>query len=169
MAAMRGMSLAMGLMQRQKGKRFEREIAARLRQLWPDAVTRRASQAERADNPDVFVEGGPPLLSMLWLELQDARDPTPTAKLEQAERDVSLWQQHRLAGDSPIREWKRYPVVVWHRLGGRTVYVTTRLWVATTLAMEAPTLIPNLELTMSFDAFITLLCHAISLGMRSAA
>jgi hypothetical protein len=47
----------MGLMQREKGKRFEREIAMVIRTRWPLVLVRRASQAERADNPDVFVPG----------------------------------------------------------------------------------------------------------------
>lgn len=111
----------MGLMQREKGKRFEREIAGILRERWPSAIVRRASQAERADNPDVFVEGGPPLLGRLWLELQDARKPTPEAKLEQAERDSSAWFMRR-----EERE-RRLPIVIWHRLGERSTWATMRL------------------------------------------
>ena len=112
----------MGRMQREKGKRFERAIATLLRQRWPSAVVRRASQAERADNPDVFVEGGPPLLARLWLELQDARSPTPMAKLEQAERDADWWWNH-----GPSTRTERLPVVVWHRIGERTTWATLRL------------------------------------------
>jgi hypothetical protein len=117
----------MGLMQREKGKRFERGIASEIRERWPDAVVRRASQAERADNPDVFVEGGPPALRCLWLELQDAKSPTPAAKLEQAIRDVTAWQDRR--GLSSSRSWARWPVVVWHRLGERTTWASLPLWV----------------------------------------
>jgi hypothetical protein len=108
-------------MQREKGKRFERDIAARLRALWPNTLIRRASQAERADNPDVFVEAGPELLMRLWLELQDARTPTPIAKLEQAERDAWGWQDLR-PGVSP-----RLPVVIWHRFAECTTWATMRL------------------------------------------
>lgn len=114
----------MGLSQRRKGRAFEQAIAARFRQHWPDAVVRRASQAERADNPDVFIEGGPEVLSRLWLELTDARAPTPLAKLAQAETDIEQWLRRR-----PMALVNRMPVVVWHRLGERTSYVTTRLWV----------------------------------------
>lgn len=113
----------MGLMQRQKGKRFERHIAGILRAYWPDAVVRRASQAERADNPDVFIEGGPSVLSRLWLELTDSRTPMPAMKLQQAEHDIAQWLKRRPTLDN------RLPVVIWHRTGERVSNVTTRLWV----------------------------------------
>ena len=151
----------MGKKSRTKGRAFEQKIAARLRAIWPDAVVRRASQAERADNPDVFVEGGPPLLGRLWLELQDAAQPTPLAKLEQAERDCEMWARTRSVGSG------RFPVAVWHRIHSTTVYVTTRLWVTTTLALACPSLIPGLEITMSLEAFIQLLQHRISMDRRA--
>ena len=124
----------MGRMQREKGKRFERDVAALLRERWPDALVRRASQAERADNPDVFAEGGPRVLERLWLELQDARQPRPLDKLVQAERDATTWYEKRaLEGGVAAR---RYPVVIWHRLAERGIQVTTRLWVFAELALE---------------------------------
>jgi hypothetical protein len=110
----------MGLMQREKGKRFERAIAAELRKRWPDAVVRRSSQAERAYQSDVFIDGGPPLLSRLWLELQDARSPTPMLKLEQAERDCGVQMIESLNG-------LRLPAVIWHEMGARESHVTMRL------------------------------------------
>jgi hypothetical protein len=112
----------MGLMQREKGKRFERDIAARIRERFGCDV-RRASQAERADNPDVFVPHGvaPFKLTRLWLECQDAKNPTPTKKLEQAERDVEAWTSKR---ESYVPRW---PVVIWHQLGDRTSYATMRI------------------------------------------
>lgn len=111
----------MGRMQREKGKRFERQIAAMFRERWPDAVVRRASQADRAHESDVFIEGGPPMLKRLWIECQDARNPTPLAKLEQAEGDV---------GHAHNPNWTNtLPVVIWHRLGAREINVTTRAWV----------------------------------------
>ena len=110
----------MGAMQREKGKRFERDIAARLREVFPDADVRRSSQADRAANSDVVVTGEP-LLERLWLELQDARDPTPLAKLQQAERDIAV---ARRTGVN-----YRMPIVIWHRIRERTSQVTTRLWV----------------------------------------
>jgi hypothetical protein len=109
----------MGLKSRTKGKTFERAIARQLRAVWPDTVIRRASQAERAHNPDVFVEHGPLVLKLLWLELQDAAHPTPAAKLEQAEVDAGNYFQ--ASGQ------RRWPVVVWHRIRERTIHVTLRV------------------------------------------
>jgi len=82
---------------------------------------RRSSRADGAANSDVVITGDP-LLERLWLELQDARDPTPLAKLQQAERDIDLAQR---ASD----RLDRLPVVIWHRIRERSHQVTTRLWV----------------------------------------
>lgn len=102
----------------QKGKAFERRVAAEIRAAvagpYPAADVRRSSQADRAGNSDVHVDGHP-VLSALWLELTDARAPDPLAKLAQAERDVAA------AGGG------RWPVVVWHRLGARSTQATLRL------------------------------------------
>ena len=103
---------------RRKGHDFERAIASQLRSLWPDATVRRASQADRAHQSDVYVTGGPAFLEQLWLELQDSRSPTPLAKLEQAEQDV-------LSGAC----FERLPVVIWHKTAERTTWATMRLWV----------------------------------------
>lgn len=142
----------MGLMQREKGKRFERAIAAELRTRWPAAIVRRASQAERADNPDVFAEGAP-ALTRLWLELQDARQPTPALKLAQAERDAAAWQARR-AGSA------RWPVVVWHRLGERTTWATLRL--GTLLAVTGSTSPAQAVVTLELGAFLDLLAAEVS-------
>lgn len=109
-------------MQRTKGKVFERRIAAILRERWPGVEIRRSSQAERAYEPDVFARGHA-VLERLWLELQDARVPTPLKKLEQAERDIAVLSPAHTPKDH------RIPVVVWHRIREREVNVTTRLWV----------------------------------------
>lgn len=115
----------MGLMQRNKGKRFERAIASILRARFPDATVRRASQADRPHQSDVYIVGGPPVLERLWCECQDSRHPTPIAKLEQAERDSQGWNdRHRL------------PIAITHQLGARTIYVTTRLWVLDVLRAQ---------------------------------
>jgi hypothetical protein len=107
-------------MQREKGKRFERDIAARLREVFPATDVRRSSQADRAANSDVVITGEP-LLERLWLELQDARDPTPLAKLQQAERDIAVARRTDVN--------YRLPIVIWHRIRERASQVTTRLWV----------------------------------------
>jgi hypothetical protein len=143
--ALGGEEAVMGRMSREKGKRFERAIAAELRKRWPDAVVRRSSQAERAYQSDVFIEGGPPLLSRLWLELQDARNPTPLAKLEQAERDISAAGGFRL------------PVVVWHRIGERRTNVTMRLWVLDAIRAETIVRFHDEVITLDFEAFVAVL------------
>lgn len=107
----------MGLMQRNKGKRFERQVAAILRSHWPDAEIRRASQADRAAQSDVYATGHP-VLERLWLELQDAAKPTPIAKLMQAEGDVLV-----------SVDKSRMPIAVTHKIHEQTIYATTRLWV----------------------------------------
>lgn len=112
---------------RQSGKAFEREIARMLRERWPDAVVRRASQADRAVRSDVFVEsGGPAVLSKLWWELTRSRDLTMggvRAKLEQAKRDV--------AGSA---QPDRFPVIVWRDKGSRSTMATVEMsfWVSVT-------------------------------------
>src|SRR5262245_36958500 len=103
-----------------KGKAYERAIARVLRARFPGADVRRSSQADRAGNSDVRVEGHP-VLATLWLELTDQRGAdvgTALGKLAQAERDVAA-----LPPGSPTR----WPVIVWHRTGARTSWVTARL------------------------------------------
>lgn len=105
--------------QRIKGAGFERRIAKLLRERY-GADVHRSSQADRARNSDVVIEPGPGVhqnLPRLWLELQDAREPTPLKKLAQAERDIA--REEAMA---------RVPVVVWHRLGERTVWASLRLY-----------------------------------------
>lgn len=144
----------MGLMQRTKGKVWERKVADMLRQRWPNAIVRRASQAERADNPDVFVEGERKL-ERLWLECQDARKPTPLAKLEQAERDVADWVQRRSDFDHGLR----WPVVIWHRLGERTSYATMRINTLLDIVQPVPDAESELRevVTVELDAFLRML------------
>ncbi len=103
--------------QREKGKTFERKVAAIIRARWPQALVRRASQAERAHNPDVFVEGGPRILQRLWMELQDSANPTPSAKLEQARRDIA-------ADPRPEIGCYRFPVAVTHKRGSTRIVTT---------------------------------------------
>jgi hypothetical protein len=144
----------MGLMQRQKGKAFERKIAAMLRSHWPEAVIRRASQAERADNPDVFIEGGPPILARLWLEMQDARAPTPIEKLGQAERDIHAWNVRRGVA---YQLDHRLPVAIWHRLGERKIWVTTRMWVVDALRVSSAFGCRTIPITMALEDLIHVL------------
>lgn len=158
----------MGRMQREKGKRFERLIADELRRRWPEAVVRRASQAERADNPDVFCEGIP-VLERLWLELQDARAPTPEAKLAQAEADVLAWQARRGFGVDRLGPGERWPIVVWHRLGERTTYATTRLCTLLILAGGVPLQYRVEVVTMDLAAMLDLIAECCASEIARAA
>jgi hypothetical protein len=152
----------MSKMQREKGKAFERRVARLLRELWPNAVVRRASQAERADNPDVFIESSSHTLSRLWLEMQDARRPTPTAKLDQAVMDAGAWHHSRPYADL------RLPFVVWHKLGERDIHITTRLWVIDALRGNQGNN-TDCEVTISWTSFVWLLCLAVDREAREAA
>jgi hypothetical protein len=130
----------MSLMSREKGKRFERRIADDLRRALPQATIRRSLQAHRAYEPDVVIEGDAPTLAKrLWLELTDSRAPAPLDKLAQAERDAQ--------GKGCLE------VVVWHRLGERSVQATMRL--GTALALFLPDAPPHLGL-LAFGAPVTL-------------
>lgn len=139
----------MGLLSRTKGKTFERKIAREFRLRWPDALVRRASQAERADNPDVFIQHGPPLLSSLWLEMHDARNPTPTKKLAQAELDVLTASEYGHAAHLPI--------VIWHKLSERSIQVTMRSWAFAWLAYEQSYPESQYVVTMDLDSFLRIL------------
>lgn len=134
--------------QRAKGNAFERKIARILRQRWPGALVRRASQAERAHNPDVFVEGGPRILQRLWLELQDSASATPTRKLAQAVRDVEADPRQYAQGQH------RLPVAITHRLGARTVEVTLNLGDLMDVVDPCRIHAEDGNVTMSLDAFL---------------
>lgn len=138
----------MSMMQRRKGRGFEQRVARMFREHWPEAMVIRASQAERAHNSDVFVEVGPDVLRRLWLELQDAREPSPIAKLQQAERDIAASAYpHRL------------PCVIWHKLGARDIHVTTRAWVFDAIRGQL-TYVTHTPITMTLDDFVAVLAEA---------
>lgn len=103
----------MGKMQRDKGKRFERQIARKLRDFFPtySETIRRSIQSREAEESDVTGLPG------LWIECQDARIPTPLKKLEQAERDV---RANKLEADV-------IPIAVTHKMRNKTIHVTLRL------------------------------------------
>lgn len=73
------------------------------RELLKESRVRRSDQGKGALEPDVVIQDCP-----IWLELQCAKDPTPMAKLAQAERDV------RQTGSS-LR-----PVAVIHQSGSQS-------------------------------------------------
>lgn len=100
---------------RYKGAQYERDIAKIVRAAIPGADCHRSSQADRAHNSDIVVEGHP-AMERLWLELEHTRSPSPRRKLEQAERDMAVKRaSHRIA------------VVVWKRHGEQRSYVTMRI------------------------------------------
>ena len=136
----------MGLMQRRKGRSFEQRIASELRQLWPGSDVHRASQAERAREPDVVIRHGPLLAKLLWLELQDARVPKPLEKLEQAEHDAP---SHRRC------------VVVWHKLGARSRQATMRhstlVWLVDGLDQAVNSPLDGIPVTLDWDDFMFIL------------
>ena len=80
------------------------------RELLKESKVRRSDQGRGAVEPDVVIRGCP-----LWLELQDARQPAPLAKLAQAERDVRQTS-------SPLR-----PVAVVHKLASPQIQAWMRV------------------------------------------
>ena len=139
----------MAKLSRTKGRSFEQKIARVFRAIWPEAVVRRSSQADRAHNPDVMIEHGPPLLQHLWLELNDARQPNPLEKLAQAERDIAAISQH--AGPA------RFAVVIWHRLASRTINVTLRASVYDSLRGRFHPDLDRTPITLDLDDFLAML------------
>lgn len=152
-----------GKANRRKGHDFERDVANDLRARWPSAIIRRASQGERADNPDCFVDSGPALLKRMWLEGQCSVSPRPLDKLSQAERDVLAWHAAR-----PDARPERLPVVVWHRTGERTSYVTTRLWVLDAMRGQLRRR-SDMPITMPWPAFLDELAACVERVERESA
>jgi hypothetical protein len=135
----------MGRMQREKGKRYERAIAAELRVSYPNADIRRTSQADRAANSDLAITGGPPILSRFWLELNDAAAPNPIAKLQQAEHDVCASTRNK--GKDLL------PIVIWHRLAERKSHATMRLWVLDAIR-GCLSIVTDSVVTMTLEDFL---------------
>lgn len=105
-----------GRRSRQQGKEYERAVATYLRERYPGVDVRRASQAERAANSDIFVVSpgpkGPEVLTRVWWELTRSVSPNVSAKLAQAEGDCLR------NGHTGGPAW-RIPVVVWNLRGAR--------------------------------------------------
>lgn len=132
----------MGRMSRDKGSRFERFVAQRLRQAFPsyfDAI-RRGKQSHRADEDDVTGLPG------IWNECQDAVDPDPVGKLQQAINDAP-------AGC--------LPVAITHKTRARGVKATVRasdlvrVWM---LSASSPS--TDTPVTLDFEAWLSLLRNA---------
>ena len=133
----------MGKMQRVKGKVFERKVAKLFREAYPflDSV-RRSQQGGGAEQSDVTGVPG------LWIECQDARSPTPWAKLKQAIGD-SIAAEER-------GEDARVPIAVTHRTGSRSVEVM--LMLESLCAMQGQHLeyASHTPVTLSLDDFFAL-------------
>jgi len=136
----------MGLMQRQKGKTFERLVAARLRKRFPTYAEeiKRSIQSRGAVN-----EGSDVQFPGLWIECQDARDPTPRAKLAQAERDNIA--TNKVSFSDVI------PVAVTHKLRARTIQVSMTLGHLNTFADCNLGERPWTFVTIDFDDWLDLL------------
>lgn len=108
-----------------KGKAFERKIAIAFREVFPEADVHRSSQADRARDSDIVIEGDLPwFVKRLWIEAEDSEKPSPESKMTQAARDVGS------------RE--RDPVVIWHRKHERAIWVTCRLELLLRLSVALP-------------------------------
>ena len=102
----------MGRKSKIKGKVYERKVASILRERFPELAEdiRRSIQSRGAEESDVAG------LPHLWIECQDAQQPTPLSKLEQAEHDYGVCEG--LEGLNCI--------AVTHKLLARTHQVTMR-------------------------------------------
>ena len=113
----------MGIKSRRKGVAFELVIRDHIGRAFkgtlPGLVVRRSSQAERAYEADVIIEGPdvPQWLRDLWVECQHADATDPATKYAQGLRDAILATKR--TGRT------RVPVVAWRKTGARSVWLTT--------------------------------------------
>lgn len=114
-----------GRRNREKGKEFERHVAANMDMILCDPrfngtlVIRRSSQAERAYEADLIIEAqnAPDWLLNIWVECENSKAPDPKAKMEQAIRD---------AATATLRTGRqRTPVVCWREAGTRCLWLST--------------------------------------------
>jgi hypothetical protein len=123
----------MGAKSRRKGVAFElvaRDyILGAFAHLGEGLIVRRSSQAERAYEADLIIEGpaARPWMSALWVECQhaDRANSDPPSKWKQAVRDAGLWEQRN------GKQGSRIPIVVWRVTGERTVWCTVQLEILT--------------------------------------
>ncbi len=113
---------ALGRRSRNKGKSFELVVRDHLRRGAPGLETltvRRSSQAERAWDADLIIEGSnaPRWMLELWVECEHANDPDPRKKFAQATRDAKL--AYARSGRF------RTPVVIWRKTASRSVWFST--------------------------------------------
>lgn len=145
---------------RDKGKVFERKIARILRERFPQhaADVRRSDQGHGAADSDVTG------LPWIWVECQDAREPTPVAKLEQAEADLGA-----ATGDAAAK----IPIAITHKLRSRSMQVMLRLSsldrIASVAVGETPASLEVADVgftpvTLELGDFLDLLAEAVRVG-----
>ena len=96
-------------------------MRARVADYFPQYTIRRSSQAERAYEADLIIEGPdcPAWLSALWFECEHANQVDAMKKLEQGERDALEFYE-RMKRD-------RYVVACTRETGRRVINATLRL------------------------------------------
>ena len=156
----------MGLLSRNKGKSFEREIGQRFRTALtpclPTLTVRRSSQAERAYEADLIIEGPdvPAFITTLWVECQHAKRAhiDPPGKHRQAVRDSA-----EFAARTRV---VRTPVVCWRANGERTVWLTATMGdLASLLALPRPDVGADILATVALDAALgALASRSLPLG-----
>lgn len=140
----------MSAYQRRKGHNFERAVATKLREAFPNATVRRSDQGYGAHEPDVVVQGAG-LADHVWWECNTGFSPQPLAKLEQAEFDA-------VAASVRVGVW--FPVVAWRKTGSREALATMRY--GTLLYLEQSGFPQTavdavMAVTVSLDSLISLL------------
>lgn len=134
----------MGKFSRDKGKRYERKIARRLRERFPELADniRRSIQSREAEESDVT---GVP---KIWLECQDAAKPTPRAKLLQAIEDVRA------------NNIDAIPVAITHKTRSKTDEVTMLaddFYAFFKKAVKAKPCVGDIRVQIDLESFLTLL------------
>lgn len=103
----------MGLMQREKGKRWEREVAIMFREIFGDDCVHRTRQSRGvSDGPDVVVDG------YFWLECKHSEASTVATALKQALRDIEQCpreEYQRLFPIAVVKHNRKKPVAGMHR------------------------------------------------------
>lgn len=139
-----------GRMSRNKGKTWEREVAARLREIFGSQVKRGWQAREGCDAPDI--EGVP----RQWPECKHHhRQVSIAAAMRQAEEEYTRWLKRTLKTRTAVRSDCLLWPVVYSKSDREQPLVTMRMedflallreWQAMRLAMEShPNRPPNLD------------------------
>ena len=155
----------MGLRSRRKGCEAELVVRDRFLAAFPmlqQLTVRRSSQAERAFESDLIIEGPnvPDWLTRLWVECEHANVPDPAKKYAQAQRDADI-NRIRMGRD-------RTPIVCWRKTASRTIWLSTGLLHLTSLLgfAQAPS---NVLVTIELDEVLMLLAHRVKVDLALVA